>query len=151
MELISDSALKAKVVTTPLLEFLKRKRQKKIDLKNEIRQRKREAEREKRRKEEERRKAEREKRKEEKKNLERNKTLDDRGKKLEERVKDKRSEDRGKLRGEKKELKIQKNTDNDCNTEEQLTAVIPNDPAILEVVSDSLYKKVFKSKKNCNI
>jgi len=49
----------AKVTTTPLLEFIKQKRQQKIDLRNESRIKKREAEKERRKRDEELRKAER--------------------------------------------------------------------------------------------
>lgn len=133
INLFSDSALKAKVITTPLLEFLKRKRQKKIDLRNEIRQRKREAEREKKRKEEGKRKAEREKRKEEKKNCDRSKTVDEK-QKIDDRVREKRNDDKGRIKEEKKDSKNRKNLEKDSISEERLGSVIPNDPAILEVV-----------------
>mgnify|MGYP006989425392 FL=1 len=129
--------MKAKVITTPLLEFLKKKRQKKIDLRNEIRQRKREAE--KRRKEEDKRKMDREKKKEEKKSVERSKTGDERGEKMDEKVKEKKIDDRGRYKDEKKDSKNKKNLENDSLSEEKLDSVIPNDPAILEVVRKAFF------------
>ncbi|KAK6629663.1 hypothetical protein RUM43_003481 [Polyplax serrata] len=129
-----NSALKTKIITTPLLEFLKKKRQKKIEVRNEIRQRKREAEREKKRKDEEKRKAEREKRKEEKKNSEKSKSVEEKTEKSDDRSKDKRNEDRGRVKDDKKDLKNRKNLEKDSASEEKVYSVIPNDPAILEVV-----------------
>lgn len=115
---IQGSSLKVKITSTPLLEFLKSKKQKKNDLKNDIRPRKRELEKERKRKEEEKRKAERERRKEEKKNSRY----------------DEKNKVRGRSKEEKKDSKCSKEGEGQTVGDVKTHIIIPSDPAILQVV-----------------
>lgn len=125
------ATVKEKITTTPLLEYLKQKKQKKIDLRNEIRQKKRDAERDRKRKEDERRKAERERRKDDRGDRkssrydEKSKSSDSR------RSEDKKSEDKDRSKEEKEDLTEK---GEGASKTAQSDAVIPNDPAILKVV-----------------